>query len=79
MDDKLTLEKAITTIRQAESVHQQQEVLRGATADSKDVMQVRSDPYKRQQHLPQDNRRQQQNKQERHDSQQHTSCKWCGR
>jgi transposase InsO family protein len=42
-------------------------------------MQVRSDPYKRQQHLPQDNRRQQHNKQERHDSQQHTSCKWCGR
>jgi uncharacterized protein (DUF427 family) len=79
MDDKLTLEKAITTIRQAESVHQQQEVLRGATADSKDVMQMRSDPYKRQQYLPQDNLRQQHNKQERHDSQQHTSCKWCGR
>jgi hypothetical protein len=79
MDDKLTLEKAITTIRQAESVHQQQEVLRGATADSKDVMQVRSDPYKRQQYLPQDNLRQQHNKQERHDNQQHTSCKWCGR
>ncbi len=74
LDSTLTLEKAVTAIRQAELVYQQQDVLRGGASSDREVMQVRGGkPQKQHKPMHQDQRQYQ-----KHDTQA-SSCKWCGR